>query len=73
MLRLDHGARVPAEGLRVFADYGGPVSLRTAGGEIFLAPGDVVVAQPEDGEIRGAGERCALISDGGALSAAPRP
>ena len=65
-LRLaEAGATVGApESLRILVAHDGPVQVAGPRGEAALAPGDVLIAEPDDGVLEVAAGPCALVGEG---------
>ena len=63
MKGLHMGAEVPSDGLRVLVAESGPVKLKTEKEEVILNFGDVVVAEPGDGQVCVATGTAVLVSE----------
>ncbi len=57
------GSQLPPVGLRVLVAPTGPVTIATRRGVASLAVGEVVVAEPEDGELEIGAEPCLAIGE----------
>ena len=52
------------ESLRILVAHDGPVQVAGPHGEAALAPGDVLIAEPDDGVLEVAAGPCALVGEG---------